>query len=431
MKFTFVESEDNDRDPGAALTPLTFCDIDKWSRSEPPPRDWAVPDRFPLRNVGLLSGEGAVGKSILLMQLAAAHVLARDWLGTLPEPGPAIYLNAEDEEVELHRRLSPIAAHFGASLAELKDNLHILALAGQDAVLGYADRDRRIKSTLLFERLTKTACDIRPKLIALDTSADIFAGNENDRSEVRQFIGLLRSIAMTANAAVIIAAHPSLTGINSGSGLSGSTAWHNSVRARAYMQSVKVGDGNLRQLEFMKSNYGPVAETITLRWKNGVFVPEPKTGLLEKYAADAKANEVFLELLERFRRQGRIVGDKRGPPLRQHRSPRNQKPRQTGYETKTSPTPCDACLLTIKSTSKATVGHRAPPRKSSRGRRSSHRNRSIKPPYISCTSPRVSGVYQRTTGVAYIPHTPPCVYDTLTRAGSPFACSSSSPQRQD
>jgi RecA-family ATPase len=318
VKFTFIESEDDDRDPGAAVTPLAFCDIDEWSRSEPSPRVWAVPDRFPLRNVALLSGEGAVGKSILLMQLAVAHVLARDWLGTLPEPGPVIYLNAEDEEAELHRRLAAIAAHFGARLAELNDNLHILALAGQDAVLGYAERDHRVKSTLLFERLTKTACDIQPKLIALDTSADIFAGNENDRSEVRQFISLMRSMAITANAAIIIAAHPSLTGIYSGSGLSGNTAWHNSVRARAYMKGVKAQDGTepdkaLRQVEFMKSNYGPVAETITMRWKDGVFVPEPKTGSLEKYAADARVDEVFLKLLERFGRQGRIVGDKRGP----------------------------------------------------------------------------------------------------------------------
>jgi RecA-family ATPase len=315
VKFTFVESADDDRDSDA---PLTFCNIDEWSKTEPPPRDWPVPDRFPLRNVALLSGEGAVGKSILLMQLAAAHVLAKDWLGTLPEPGPVIYLNAEDEEAELHRRLAAIAAYFSAPLGGLRDGLHILALAGQDAVLGYADGDRRIKSTPLFERLTKTACDIRPKLIVLDTSADIFAGNENDRAEVRQFVGLMRSMAITANAAVIIAAHPSLTGINTGSGLSGNTAWHNSVRARAYMKSMKVEDGAepdkaLRQLEFMKSNYGPVAETITVRWRDGVFVPEPKTSSPEKYAADARANEVFLKLLERFCRQGRIVGDKRGP----------------------------------------------------------------------------------------------------------------------
>jgi hypothetical protein len=39
---------------------------------------------------------------------------------------------------------------------------------------------------------------------------------------VRQFIGLLRGLAITGNSAVLIAVHPSLTGISSGTGLSGS-----------------------------------------------------------------------------------------------------------------------------------------------------------------------------------------------------------------
>jgi RecA-family ATPase len=112
-------------------------------------------------------------------------------------------------------------------------------------------------------------------------------------AQVRQFIGLLRGLAIAADAAVIVCAHPSLTGINSGSGLSGSTAWHNSVRARAYLRHIKTDDGieldeTLRQLEFMKSNYGPIAATTTLRWKDHVFVLEPKPGSLEKLASDAK-----------------------------------------------------------------------------------------------------------------------------------------------
>src|SRR5207302_2667300 len=82
-------------------SPLRFCDIGHWAEQPPPPREWAVLDRLPLRNVGLLSGEGSVGKTILLLQLAVAHVLEKDWLGTLPNPGPAIYLNAEDEEAEI------------------------------------------------------------------------------------------------------------------------------------------------------------------------------------------------------------------------------------------------------------------------------------------------------------------------------------------
>ena len=136
MMFRLIESDTDDGEREAADKPLTFCDITQWSTREPPLREWAVQDRFPLRNVSLISGEGAVGKSILIMQLGVAHALGRDWIGTLPEPGPFLYLNAEDEEAELHRRLADIAAHFGTAFAELKSDVHILSLAGKDAVLG-------------------------------------------------------------------------------------------------------------------------------------------------------------------------------------------------------------------------------------------------------------------------------------------------------
>ena len=59
-----------------------------------------------------------------------------------------------------------------------------------------------------------------------------FPGNEIDRRQTRQFVTLLRRLAIDANAAVVLISHPSLTGIASGSGLSGNTAWHNSTRAR-------------------------------------------------------------------------------------------------------------------------------------------------------------------------------------------------------
>ena len=47
---------------------------------------------------------------------------------------------------------------------------------------------------------------------------------------------LMRRLARAANGYVIMSAHPSLQGIASKSGLSGSTQWHNSVRARAYLR---------------------------------------------------------------------------------------------------------------------------------------------------------------------------------------------------
>ena len=88
--------------------------------SEPiPAREWGVPERFPRRNVCLLSGEGGRGKSIILLPLAAAHVLGKDWLRSLPEQGPVIMVNAEDEEGEIVRRLKPILDHYGARFADV------------------------------------------------------------------------------------------------------------------------------------------------------------------------------------------------------------------------------------------------------------------------------------------------------------------------
>jgi RecA-family ATPase len=263
-------AEQSDSGPDTPPTPLAFVNINAWTKRTPPAREWAVPDRFPLRNVALLSGEGSTGKSILLMQLGAAHVLAKDWAQTLPEPGDFLYLNAEDEENELERRLGAIAEHYGTSVADLERDYYIVARAGQDAILGYPDRNGLIQPTPLFNQLKEAASDIRPKLIGLDTSADIFGGNEIDRTQVRQFIGLMRRLAIAGNSAVLIALHPSLTGISTGTGLSGSTAWHNSVRARAYLTSEKTEDGTdsgLRQLDFMKNNYGPISASVTLQWK--------------------------------------------------------------------------------------------------------------------------------------------------------------------
>jgi len=289
--------------------PLSFIDI---ARDPIPPREWLVHDRIPARNVTLLSGEGAIGKSILLLQLSVATELGRDWIGTLPNQGPVIYLSCEDDDDEVRRRLEEITIHYGVSRSDLKQ-LHVISLAGKDGVLGRSDRSERICATPLFEQLHREVLSIRPRLIVIDTVADVFAGRENDRSQTRQFITLLRGMAIETGAAMVLASHPSLTGISSDTGLSGSTAWHNSVRARMYFKAApEVDDDDLRVLEVKKNNYGPVSETIVLRWRNGVYVPEPRAGSLEQLAAEAKIDNLFLDLLRRLTKQGRNVSDKAG-----------------------------------------------------------------------------------------------------------------------
>jgi RecA-family ATPase len=278
-----------------------------------PPREWLVLDRIPSRTVALLSGEGAVGKSILLLQLSVAVTLGSDWIGTLPISGPVIYLNCEDDDAEICRRLEAVATHYGVTRKQLSADLHVLSLVGRDAVLGFADKNNRMQPTPLFEQVRVDALKIKPALIVIDTVADVFAGRENDRSETRQFISLMRGLALDADAAVVLVSHPSLAGISTDTGLSGNTAWHNSVRARAYFKDAsEVDDPTLRILEWRKNNYGPLSEKIFLRWRAGVYVPEPRAGSFEQMAEDAKVENLFLDLLHRFTKQGRNVTDKKG-----------------------------------------------------------------------------------------------------------------------
>jgi RecA-family ATPase len=295
---------------------LSFIDMSMWDFEPAPEQEWAVYNRIPRRECVLFSGEGATGKSTVQLHLTAASVLGRDWLGAMPEQGPAIFIDAEDDDRVLHRRLKAIAAHYDVSIAEMiRRGLHLASWRGFDATLAVV-RNGKIEPTPLFKTLFEAAGDIKPIMIGIAASANVFAGNENDRAQVQQFVGLLTRVGMVANGSVALISHPSLTGINTESGLSGTTQWHNAVRAHSFLRGVKPEAGepldtDLRELVFKKNNYGPVSESILLRWSNGLFLPIGGADL-DQVAREAIAQEVFLTLLKRFHGTNRNVGVNRG-----------------------------------------------------------------------------------------------------------------------
>ena len=83
---------------------------------------------------------------------------------------------------------------------------------------------------------------------------------------------------------------------------------------RATTEKDEEPDPDLRVLEVMKSNYGPVGETITLRWKNGLFLPVAGVSNLEKMAAEQAARHLFMSLLDQFNQQGRNNSAKPNAP---------------------------------------------------------------------------------------------------------------------
>ncbi|MFN4128574.1 MAG: AAA family ATPase [Paracoccaceae bacterium] len=279
-----------------------------------PSREWAVQDLVPSGTVTLLGGDGGTGKSLLALQLAFAVATDSRWIGHQTVGGAAMFISAEDDHDELHRRTADIVRANDKTMLDL-DRLTMRSLAGEDALLAVLDRASGVLTpTPLYAEIEARIAADKPALVVLDTLADLFPGNENDRAQARQFIGLLRGWAIRHSCAVILLAHPSLSGLTSGSGTSGSTGWNNSVRSRLYLERIAQegyeANPDARVLRTMKANYGRTGGEITITWKDGVFGPDQQESGLDRMAASARAERVFLKLLRMFTEQGRRVNDK-------------------------------------------------------------------------------------------------------------------------
>ena len=237
--------------------------------------------------------------------------------------------------------------------------LHILCLFGQDATLCAASgKSGKVETTALYRQLYEAAGDIKPKNI-IDRYP--LPRLQRQRHRPRAGLCLRQSHSDAGNGGRrlrTVLSHPSLAGITSGSGISGSTAWHGAFRFRMYLTSIKPEageqpDGDIRALQFRKNQYGPMGEAIALRYQRGLFLPEQGMSSLDKLAREQKAEETFLTLLARLGREGRNVSDKpTRPGMRRPPSPRRRRPK--AFVRTTWPPPCAACLPPIKFTSSST-----------------------------------------------------------------------------
>jgi RecA-family ATPase len=139
----------------------------------------------------------------------------------------------------------------------------------------------------------------------------LFGGEEIKRGQVRQFIGMLRKPAIDLDMAVLLLSHPSIQGMQSGTGSSGSTAWNNSVRSRLYLTADK-DDADLRILTNKKANYGKTGGEIKLRWREGAFILDDGKPSAAAGLAASHDDALFRELLSAVNRSGQRVAPTKG-----------------------------------------------------------------------------------------------------------------------
>lgn len=254
----------------------------------------SIMEGIPVGYATLLAGHGGVGKSAIALFLAVCIAAGAPFFGLKIARRRVFFLSCEDRESVLHWRLSRICSYLGVDLASLRGWLEIVDLVGADAILW--DRDPRTGNTITpaYTRLQERMSAHQTEVLILDGISDSFAGNENARAEVKRFVNGLVALIPPDTGAVLLVGHVSKPGSTAGAdgqGYSGSTGWHNSVRARWYLypETIQNEDGGRAErtgkliFELQKSNHGEVGTQIEFEWdaEAHLFVGRAKGGLTE------------------------------------------------------------------------------------------------------------------------------------------------------
>ena len=259
-------------DEKRTLCPVPLGDLMTAPTPAPP---FVIHGVIPRREVTLLGGHGGAGKSIIGLTLCA-HVAAgaHAWAGFTVEDGHALFVSLEDPGDVVRWRLRRIVEACRLDAERIGRRLHILDGTGSDAVLAGEVNDagvRRLWFTAAMGEVADAATG--KKLIVIDGASDAFEGNENERRQVRAFIRELARIAREADAGLILLAHIDKAAArfgSAGNSYSGSTAWHNSVRARLAL----VANEGTVELVPEKLQHAKMADPVPLAWTDsGVLVP--------------------------------------------------------------------------------------------------------------------------------------------------------------
>lgn len=261
-------------DTEAAEPAAAIVEVDPGIVQQPVPApSFVVESALPCGQVTLLAAHGGSGKSFVALALACHVALGRDLAHLrVPRARPAVVASFEDGREVLLHRLRAVCDAYGFDPALLAQRLRILDCTEAGSLAEEARRDgvNVLEPAPALAALRRHLPD--GALVVVDNASDTYGGNENERRHVRAFMRLLRRELVKGDGAVLLLAHaPKDTRGAGRESYSGSTAWHNSARARLSL----VRDGDQLTLSVDKLNFGRLPPPLALRVNDrGVPLPD-------------------------------------------------------------------------------------------------------------------------------------------------------------
>lgn len=260
---------------GAASWPV--LDLAALAARDPEPPRHIIPAWLPEGEVTLLAGHGGAGKSAIALHLGACIALGRPWCGLDVAQRHVTYISTEDGADIMHWRLTRITRHMGIVLGDLCGHLDVIDATGIDPEL-MAEIGRGEEPILTAHYLALVEGIAPGGVVMLDGASDVYGASEIVRRHVRRFVRALRRLA-GEHGAVLLLAHVDKAAArnrDNGDRYSGSTAWHNSVRARWELRSEP--DSDELVLALAKANHARAGAEIRLGWDDVAHMHLPTAG---------------------------------------------------------------------------------------------------------------------------------------------------------
>jgi RecA-family ATPase len=249
--------------------------------SSEPETEFTTEYLTPLGDLTLFSANGGVGKTFLALMWLLCIAAGRMFMGFKVVQSSVLFVTAEDRIKECAKRLAEISADMQLLMRnqftqEAHDNFNLWEILGQPLWIEDKTNAAGVPTLTMIE-LERRIVATGARQVVIDNASSVFCANHNDNVQVTAFISYLRRMAERTQCNILILAHVSADNATKGAAKTyyGSTAWHNAVRSRLFMELKPAQDGIDEHINVIheKSNYGKLAEPFKLQ-------RNPETGVL-------------------------------------------------------------------------------------------------------------------------------------------------------